>query len=118
MRICRSQNCGNAPKNEFLESFFADWLEGKDIKARLAEGYTFEGGGWTGEQSLEACRAFLHHLPDLEELRVLDAVTHGKKGALDLLAERKGNRRLHVGIFIQFETLKAEKISHLKIVMA
>ena len=116
MDIQRSENCGNSPKNLLIETFVERLLRGEGLSGALPEEAAIEVSGREGRL---AAREFgLRQLCE-EALRgavIFDAVSHGRKGAVDFDLLLADGRRLPVGLFVEFASLKADAFKSLKFI--
>ena len=89
MKITRSGDCKNSPKNAFVEDFVIDLLAAKSLAGRLEE------------------TAYLPPVPDeLREIEITHAISHGKVGAANGIMTIDGSKRPFAA-FIEFTSTKA-----------
>lgn len=89
MKVTRSGECKNSPKNAFVEDFVVDWLASDNLSGRLEAG------------------ASLPEVPDdLTEIEISHAISHGKIGAANGLITVNGSKK-PFAVFIEFASTKA-----------
>lgn len=115
MIIQHEGSCGNSPKNRFIEEFAVrlvqDCIREDEVSADCMVEIA-ETGEVTGIRDF--CMGGLA-ARELRSVRIFSAISHGRKGAVDLVAEAADGSLIHLGIFLQFRNLKATEISGLKI---
>lgn len=88
MKVTRSGECKNSPRNAFVEDFVVDWLAAESLSGRLEAG------------------ASLPELPDdLTEIDILHAISHGKIGAANGSITARGSKK-PFAVFIEFASTK------------
>ncbi len=88
MKVTRSGECKNSPKNAFVEDFVVDWLASGDLSDRM------EGG------------ASLPEVPGgLAEIEISHAISHGKIGAANGVITANGSKK-RFAVFIEFASTK------------
>ena len=88
MKVTRSGECKNSPKNAFVEDFVVDWLASNDLSGRMEAG------------------ASLPEAPNnLTEIEISHAISHGKIGAANGLITANGSTR-PFAVFIEFASTK------------
>jgi len=115
MKLYKSENCGNSPKNKFIEEFIIDLFEEQNIKDKISENITIELIGMKIPTGLNQFSLKKIIDEEIMEIYIYDAISHGKKGAIDLKLKTVHETIINIGIFLEFKTLKADKISYLKI---
>ena len=117
MNISKPDNCGNSPKNAFLEDFIYALLNHEPYKEKLAENAKIEILGANAPGNLETLTTLVENTQDLAEVQILDAISHGKKGAVDIkILTIKGTEK-NIGIFFEFKSQKPFTIGSMKIVL-
>jgi len=97
MKIKRSGECGNSPKNAFVEDFVLDLLAGKTLSERVADAAELPG------------------VPnDPSEIEITHAISHGKIGAANG-AVRAGGVKMPFAVFIEFSSAKATKVQNVRL---
>ncbi len=92
MKVTRSGECKNSPKNAFVEDFVVDWLASDSPSARMEAG------------------ASLPEVPDdLTEIEISHAISHGKIGAANGLITVNGLKK-PFAVFIEFASTKGTLI--------
>jgi hypothetical protein len=118
MVVNRKENCGNSPKNIFIEDFVYNMLSGKDWTSALSDNALIEVPGI--KESGNAADFKIEELfkGQLQSADMFDAISHGRKGAIDFEVRLDGGRRHSVAVFVEFKSLKADLIQKLKIIIA
>ena len=71
--------------------------------------------GCDGADSIDKFATYINNLNG-NKIELLDAISHGKKGAIDFKISLSDGSVLSAGIFLEFKTHKADKISYLKVI--
>ncbi|KQT50170.1 hypothetical protein ASG47_20085 [Devosia sp. Leaf420] len=88
MKVTRSGECKNSPKNAFVEDFLVDWLASDNLSGRMEAG------------------ASLPKVPDdLTEVEISHAISHGKIGEANGLITVNGSKK-PFAVFIEFASTK------------
>lgn len=115
MEIIRSPNCGNSPKNAFIEDFIVQLFSKEDVKDKVVDNISIDIAGTQviyGIDELLIEKIFEEEILGIE---VYDAISHGKKGAIDLKVHTITGKVRELGIFLEFKSLKADRIARLKV---
>lgn len=88
MKITRSGECKNSPKNAFVEDFVIDWLASESLSDRM-----------------EAGASLPEILNDVTEIEISHAISHGKIGAANGSITTGGSKR-PFAVFIEFASVK------------
>jgi len=117
MIIVKPNNCGNAPKNKFIEDFISTILSNEVYENQIDRSIVVLTYGCGGADSIDK---FVTYINDLKgtKLEILDAISHGKKGSVDFEITLRDGSVLNAGIFLEFKTHKADRISYLKIILS
>lgn len=106
-------NCGNSPRMQTVAEFARAW--GEADSEYFGEWFSGEPE-WAvlpGEASTSDVMNNLRG--DIEELQILDVVTHGKFGSVDGTARTKSGDRLHFAHFLVFTSAaKSGKIASIR----
>lgn len=95
VKVTRSAQCKNSPKNAFVEDFVIDLIAGARIEGKVADG------------------ASLPVVPDdVSAVEIVNAISHGKVGAANGSMTVNGVRRPFAA-FVQFTTNKATQVKSL-----
>jgi len=118
VRVARSQDCGNSPKNLFIQEL-AIALSEADLNDVLAgvsdeiEWITAGGGAIMGKASLRAALASRRWAPP--RVVVVDhVVTHGRAGAVNGTLELPGGRRTEFCHVFEFTNAKGDCVGTIK----
>ena len=88
MKITRSGECKNSPKNAFVEDFVVDWLTTESLSGRIEAGTS------------------LPEIPDdITEIEICHAISHGKIGAANGSITARGLKK-PFAVFIEFASTK------------
>lgn len=88
MKITRSGECKNSPKNAFVEDFVVDLLASESLSDRMEE------------------VASLPEVPNnLTEIEISHAISHGRIGAANGSITTGGSKK-HFAVFIEFTSTK------------
>ena len=101
MRITRSGECGNSPKNAFVEDFIIDLITGEDLQGRLVEGAVVPQMPWR----------------NASELTITHALSHGRVGAGNGVIEAGGTVR-DFAIVLEFANTKGDKVRDVQLYLA
>jgi len=116
MEIIMTANCGNSPKNAFIELFVQRLIKNEDIDSMVSDDFeiTVAGNSSYFKRSDHIIEKLIN--AEIIKAKLFDAISHGKKGAMDFQIITKDNTIIEIGLFIEFKTLKADKISTVKII--
>lgn len=114
MKIISNTNCGNSPKNQYIEELMIGFLEGTSLLNKSDDKFCFEIAGDNESCNKKELKITDIIKDEILEAHIFDPISHGKKGAIDLELITK-NRKYSLGIFIEFKTVKADFVSKLKI---
>jgi hypothetical protein len=117
MIIVKPNNCGNAPKNKFIEDFISAVLSNEVYENQIDKDIVVLTYGCGGADSIDKFVTFINDLKG-KKIEILDAISHGKKGSIDFEISLHDGSVLSAGIFLEFKTHKADKISYLKIIVS
>lgn len=93
MQLIRSGECGNSPKNAFVEEFTIDLITGSRLDDRMADGAAPPTVPWQ----------------NLDLLHVIHAISHGKVGAANGTVMCDG-KIVHFACVLEFSTAKADRV--------
>ena len=97
VKITRSGECKNSPKNGFVEEFAIDLLSGADLTDRLAGGVT----------------CAVPQFKNLKAIHVHHAISHGKVGAANgTLTTPTGD--MEFSLILEFVNTKASQVASCK----
>ena len=115
MKISKSENCGNSPKDIFIEQFVIELFEKSNLEEKVDENIFVELA-YT-QRKIGFNEFYLGSIIEEEimEVFIYDAISHGKKGAIDIKVKTVNNNIINFGLFLEFKSLKADKISYIKI---
>lgn len=100
MKITRSGECKNSPKNAFVEDFVVDLLAGKDLSGRM-----------------EGVASLAEGLDGLTEIEIAHAISHGKVGAANGTIKAGGSARAFA-VVIEFTSTKGTLVRHMDLYWA
>jgi hypothetical protein len=93
MKITRSGECGNSPKNAFVEDFIIALIRGDDLADKLTGGAALPEVG----------------LGEVTALKVVHAISHGKVGAGNAEAT-VGDAVVAFAVVLEFANSKGDKV--------
>ncbi len=101
MKITRSGECGNSPKNAFVEDFVIAWISGGNVSEML---------------SAEA------HIPavtfgDVAALTIVHAISHGRVGACNGVAD-VGGQLVPFAMVLEFANTKGDRVRRIDLYRA
>lgn len=100
MRITRSGECKNSPKNAFIEDLVVDLLAGNELSGRMEDD------------------ASLPLLPDgVTEIEIAHAISHGKVGAVNGRIRAEGSLK-PFAVVIEFTSTKATFVQRVDLYLA
>ena len=106
-------NCGNSPRMQTVAEFARAWGEADSEFFGQWLSAEPEWAVLPGEASTSDVMNNLRG--DIEELQILDVVTHGKFGSVDGVARTKSGERLHFAHFLVFTSAaKSGKIASIR----
>lgn len=118
MLVSKPENCGNAPKNAFVEDLVFQIFTGASYQEKLAPDCKVEIHGLGADSCLENLGTILGTVHGVTEVRILDAISHGRKGAVDLELLPGSGMVLHLAVFVLFASLKGDLVASIKVLCA
>ena len=118
MMIIKPDHCGNSPKNIFIEDFVFALFNHQEFKDKILDNAIIEIIGLRDGHDLHSLLDLFDKSFDIDVITIFAAVSHGKKGAVDMEIKMRNGSSKNIGIFIEFKTLKADVISYIKIIIA
>ena len=97
MKITRSGECKNSPKNAFVEDFVIDFITSAEIRGRVEDS------------------ASLPSMPhDVSEVQIIHAISHGRVGAANGILSMGGSKQ-PFSVFMEFTSAKAMLVRSLNL---
>lgn len=118
VEIVRSGECGNSPKNAFAEEFAIALMTGDEKCAGWIADESvaiFPGGKAQGREAIIA--AVAETVADLNALRIVHAITHGRVGAVNGELTGAGETK-GFALILDFRNTKADSVAALRVYLA
>lgn len=114
IKVIKSKDCGNSPRNKSLEDFTISVAKGKygPLKSLISEEteWTISGGKLLKGQK-EIFEDFILIDPsELCEFRILQVMSHGRSGAVTGVATRKTGTLVHFCHVFEFTSASGKMI--------
>lgn len=117
IKVKRSKDCGNSPKNKFSENIAVAFVK-KDsnfLSRSVSDGIKCFFSNGTHLQGKESLQNHIKKLESPIEAKIDHVLTHGKKGAVSGSLKYKDDSRKRFCLILEFSNVKAELLSHLEI---
>ena len=101
MKITKSGECGNSPKNAFVEDFIIDFICANDVSAKTTEDARIPPLNWKA----------------VTELRMTHAISHGRVGAGNGVLISEG-REIAFAVMVEFANTKGDRVKTVSVYSA
>src|SRR5690606_15805745 len=105
MKITTPKDCDNAPKKRIIKDFLVSIFQHhwQEVEQILEPNFKFISIGKDMIEDKEGLKKHFSEVPKMEELMVVDILTHGKFGACNGEIKLK-NQIIHFAYFIEFKS--------------
>ena len=118
IEIIKSADCGNSPKNAFVENFTTKLFTGEKshVIASIADDSSWE---IVGLALIQGKTDIIKAMPKYDysharQLHVLHSITHGRTGMTEIRVTKANGARLAICTIFHFRSAKATVLANLK----